>query len=365
MKDKDKKSKLDKMNNSKKYATLIKLQSINSSLNHVDTDSFIFTTFIKSYLIDSSPIFVDKEYELNFIKEIYKFKVIEAKTDDDTEISTEFNVNINSKIEINKEKIIDNSDINEILRVVNEKFPNNCKIYKKKNFVNGDNMIDKFSNLKITDSIKDESDEIAKFIYLSLKIENTDISKNKYNSSKFLYKGLVLSGEHGNGKTYYLEKAINKLIEDKKIDYLCVFSVDNTDIDKFKTFCNFSKMIKNSFLLITNQITHKLVYNNSEESGIINEENKFAIEIIKEMDMNNSIVVIETTHSIEDFYKELRLPGRFDYHININLPDYLKRSYIINDYLDYLSHDLSENDIIKFIDKTQGFTPADIMSVLK
>ena len=123
-------------------------------------------------------------------------------------------------------------------------------------------------------------------------------------------------------------------------------------------------MIKNSVILISNEITHKLT-NNSEESSLINEDNKFALELIKEIDNNSSIFIIETTHSCEDFYKELRLPGRFDYNININLPDFQKRTQIIKEYLNSLSHKLNDNEIVKLVDKTQGFTPADILSVLK
>ncbi|XP_045616029.2 LOW QUALITY PROTEIN: uncharacterized protein [Procambarus clarkii] len=80
---------------------------------------------------------------------------------------------------------------------------------------------------------------------------------------------------------------------------------------------------------------------------------------------NNGIIVVAATSTPWLLYKDHELLSRFRGVYLVGLPDKGTRYNLLNSLFHDVHHNLSEKDIMVVADKTEGFTPADLMVVVK
>ncbi|KAF2366734.1 ATPase AAA-type core [Trinorchestia longiramus] len=80
---------------------------------------------------------------------------------------------------------------------------------------------------------------------------------------------------------------------------------------------------------------------------------------------NNGIIVVAATSTPWLLYKDHELLSRFRGVYLVGLPDKGSRYTLLQNLLKEVHHSLSDEDIMEIAEKTQGFTPADLMVVMK
>lgn len=82
-------------------------------------------------------------------------------------------------------------------------------------------------------------------------------------------------------------------------------------------------------------------------------------------DANDRFIVIGTTNRPDTIDEALRLPGRFDYEIHIDIPKKEARIDILKRMLESVKHSVSESDIETLAGNAHGYVGADLASILK
>lgn len=106
----------------------------------------------------------------------------------------------------------------------------------------------------------------------------------------------------------------------------------------------------------------------SSHTGNSGEDNKTINELLVQMDgfdKDGSILVIGATNRAELLDEALLRPGRFDFIVDIPLPDLQKRADILIHYLTNFPRELNNDiDIVKLAQQTKGFNCAELADVV-
>lgn len=424
----NKKSKLKNFDKANTTITAVKavIQIISSNKTSI-INSLMFKTYIKAFCIENSPLKINNSYELALLNN--KFNMIITKVqeknsnelidsndliiafDSNTEIELFSGFSIEdelSKLSLNDNNENEGKDINSLVSFIKEQLKDDLLCLDS---INIDNFINSSENNMGNEISEDYAiNTLAKYISLGLnreefmnvlKHKETNVNSNlntKDFSSKLIsilkYRGIILSGEAGSGKTHTLYSSIKKhltlnnknlnrnenstdkeLISIDNLNNIFLLKLSSTEPSDIKTVFNYAKLLNNTIVLIPKHFTSLLTFENQQEqSGSsakqnIDHENKFCLALINEVELinqnNNVLVIVETLSNSEDFYRELRLSGRFDLNISVVLPDLEKRKKIVMELVNQLNHCLKNEEILKLAEKTQGFTPSDLVCVFK
>ncbi|KAE9537179.1 hypothetical protein AGLY_006202 [Aphis glycines] len=79
---------------------------------------------------------------------------------------------------------------------------------------------------------------------------------------------------------------------------------------------------------------------------------------------HNGVAIIGTTCNLSSIDSNLRRPGRFDYEIELPVPNELQRRDILTKQLSVIQQKISEKEITSLAFKAQGFVGADLLAVV-
>jgi SpoVK/Ycf46/Vps4 family AAA+-type ATPase len=178
-------------------------------------------------------------------------------------------------------------------------------------------------------------------------------------------RGLLLSGKPGLGKTYFLKA----MVADSGVYYINISAPDIItplagDGDKILEE-KFDEARENSPAVICIDEVDALCLNRSSSNQ--NYENRVVTVLLKEMDgveTRGDVLVIGTTNRPEAIDKAFLRPGRFTYQIELNYPTKEDRIKIFQTHLKKTNHNLIENDIKVLAEKTDGYSGAEIESLV-
>jgi SpoVK/Ycf46/Vps4 family AAA+-type ATPase len=178
-------------------------------------------------------------------------------------------------------------------------------------------------------------------------------------------RGLLLSGKPGLGKTYFLKA----MVADSGVYYINISAPDIItplagDGDKILEE-KFDEARENSPAIICIDEVDALCLNRSSSNQ--NYENRVVTVLLKEMDgveTRGDVLVIGTTNRPEAIDKAFLRPGRFTYQIELNYPSKDDRIKIFQTHLKKITHSLTEINLTELADKTNGYSGAEIESVV-
>ena len=193
-------------------------------------------------------------------------------------------------------------------------------------------------------------------------------------SPTYTYKGILLSGIPGIGKTH--------LITYLKQNYISSHSSEIThfeinihkhflDKDKALTYLSsifkFAKLLSPSIIIFENldHIFPKDDNNKPEEQPPF-EYGSLLSFLINEIDsLPSNVLLITSCQNVSKVNYELTKYGRIDYHIQLPPPNANQRLHLIEHSLNDFTHSLTKDNIESLSDKTHGFVAGDIQKLFK
>ncbi|XP_050423039.1 ribosome biogenesis protein SPATA5 [Adelges cooleyi] len=82
------------------------------------------------------------------------------------------------------------------------------------------------------------------------------------------------------------------------------------------------------------------------------------------MAKHEGVAVLGTTSTLDLVDSNLRRPGRFDYEIDVPVPNEVQRKDILSRQLAHVKHKVTESDVVDIAYKAQGFVGADLLAVV-
>ena len=374
-----------KIKNINFFAEEITLKLICNDFNILNT--FIKSNLFKIYIasqLQNKNLCLNFNIDLLFLDKKINVQIIDFKMKEDEKDKKEFCINSNTKInfdnqEIEIEKlskeIENNLNINKDIEIndINELSEENKNFLKKileEKYLNFN--LD-YNENKIYKPIiyEDIYNEIIKIINFKINNneQNNEILKNKNLLNEYSYKGIIINGNEGIGKTHIINCILQNYIIKNNITYFYINIFkdfkdnENENIKYIKNIFLFSKLLNPSIIIIEN-LDIIFPENSNDENN--NKENinlllfEFIIQIKKLT--NKTFLLITTKNKLNSNLTKLNL---LDYQINLNLPTFIERKKLIENYLQDFNNNLSPEEIELLSEKTHGFVPGDIVKLFK
>jgi len=375
-------------------------------------DSLLFKIYIKSHLLNKS-IQMNSSFNISVFNQNKTYVIIMAETKEGTKINDdeEFVITEETEIEIYKHKSIENFSTQNLSEEFEKKLSLDSKeentfkkILESKYLIN--NHREGIANVELI-GYKQEFNKVEQLIKTVLeneiqKLLNANIpdpdEPNKTNSShhsldSFTYKGILISGPNGIGKTHfikYLQAQYKERINFFKID-LIEDLVLNTKSgsetneeserfeDKLQDIFKYAKMVSPA-IVILEELDRLFNKEDSEEgsSAISSSMNtsitlndlktKILFSLLKEIDdlkIDDKVLIISSCLNADKLFSDLRKSGRFDYVLSLSTPDFIKRKQLLQYFSKNFKHNLTDEDFEVLADKSHGFVAGDILQVFK
>ena len=201
------------------------------------------------------------------------------------------------------------------------------------------------------------------------------ILTNKEKELSYFYKGILLSGNSGIGKTHLINYIKKKYLIENKIAYFDIDMYKHFDdrdkaVSFIKSIFTFAKLLSPSVIIIENI---DAIFNKKDdtESTVSTSTESFEFNtllsvFIREIDtLPSNVIVLASSINSNNINKEVIKYNRIDYTINLPLPNRQQRKLLIDYYLKDFVHDLTIDDIESIADKTHGFVAGDIAKLFK
>lgn len=385
--------------------------------------SFVFKTYIKSILLEKVKLKIYDKYNFEFMNDNYSINIQSIllensdnainilNTEDDNNLNNNGIFTMSSVIEIlnintnNKNK----TSINNLKELLKDKLINLKSEELFNNSDINDNLINKTSsnfNNEFNKLIINESNNksIKNYTYIKTKqfYNIVDVLKFAFNykindiinlnklPNQFFFKGLIISGCTGSGKSATISNSIKHFIDTSNIENLYCIKIESDSAKDISNSFKYAKLIEDNCLIyINNDILNSILY--SEMNSITNEEDKYNekedtslndnniqdikldsklnvfLKEINNINANHNIFVIcETNINIENnILNKIKKCGYLDLNVVLSIPDRNEREQIFKQFLFCTNNSLDNVLIDKIIDKIQGFYPLDIISLFK
>ena len=372
---KGKKSKGQNIKNNLDYAKEIIIKFTNGDSKIIN--EYSTSTLFKIYLISQLQ---NKNLSISYSSEIITYEIINASFEQD-EIKENFSINSNTNIIF--DTTLQQVDFlsNELDKKLNiyEKIPNSIEELTEEN--------KKILKQIIEDKYNNNKEELMTLNYEPINYEEIystiisifdsqfsserkdEILLNKEKYKKYIYKGIILVGNSGIGKTHLINCIKENYIKPKKITYFEIniykdFQDKTKALKYLQSIFLFSKLLSPSIIIIENI---DLIFPSNENSE--NSENEITpllCEFILQIENlpSNSIILSSCTN-LQKLNSKITKINYLDYQITLNLPSYSERKKLIKYYLKDFNNNLSESEIETLTEKSHGFIPGDFHKLFK
>lgn len=385
---------VSKKSNSKKLQSTLNLKIADkitvkfsnfSTSNNILEDSMLFRLYIKSYLLGKSLKTNSENYEIILFSKNFNFNIISAISESLIITQEEmFCINEDSVVEVDWTQSEINSLINAFDQKINlnEKEENIVKnlLENKQKF-----LYDSGENTNLI-GFEEEMKKIEKILEFSLKDEYKSMIKDGYVlPEQYLYKGIIISGPNGIGKSNMIKfinqkykKEINFFVLDLLNDFILSKNSSESDSmeEKIKNIFKFAKILSPA-IIIFEDLDRLFTKSDDEESSIGSTSNilqlndqktKLIFCLIKELEelkLSDKVIILSSATNVDRLSSDLRKCGRFDYVVNMTPPNQLQRKNLFKHLLKDFKNSLSDEDIELIADKSHGFVAGDIIGVFK
>ena len=206
---------------------------------------------------------------------------------------------------------------------------------------------------------------IFDFQFASERKDELLINKDKY--LNYIYKGIILVGNSGIGKTHLINCIKKNYIIPKKITYF--------EINLFKDLQNkeeslkyiqsiflFSKLLSPSIIIIENLDIIFPNDNDEDNKEISNLLCEFLLQLEK---LPSNTLILSTCTNINKLNDKIKKINFLDYQITLSLPTFHQRRKLIKYLLKDFKNNLSEEEIDSLSEKSHGFVPGDLTKLFK
>ena len=205
---------------------------------------------------------------------------------------------------------------------------------------------------------------IFDFQFASERKDELLINKDKY--LNYIYKGIILVGNSGIGKTHLINCIKKNYIIPKKITYFEINLFKDLQ-DKIKalnyiqSIFLFSKLLSPSIIIIENL---ELIFpnDNNDDNEISNLLCEFIIQLEK---LPSNTLILSSCTNINKLNNKIKKINFLDYQISLSLPTFPERRKLIKYLLKDFKNNLSEKEIDSLSEKSHGFVPGDITKLFK
>jgi SpoVK/Ycf46/Vps4 family AAA+-type ATPase len=352
MKGKNKKTNLDLP-----VALKIKIQLC----EFIDLDirnSLIFKLYIKNFLFNKA-LSIGKLFEFILFHKNKSFTILESNVNNDNFMITE-----DTNIDIVNQNSLEEQFKN--LKIEDSKNNIDTEMLKKlleNNIINSNEIFNEAS----LNGCEEYISQVDKIFKLSV------LNSEKSGLPDFLgYKGIILNGPIGIGKSYLVKQIISKY--SKNINFLNFDITELLKNEKEEYVRNLFKYAKllNPAVIVLDDID-KLFYSSDDEKkgqptlyALEESKTKLMLAFLNEFDsIGDKVIVLATSTSYERLESDFKKNGRFDYVINISPPKQTQRKQFLQYFAKSFSHELTDEDYEVLADKSHGFVAGDIVQIFK
>lgn len=355
--------------------------------------SSLFKVYLKSLFLNKT-VALDSQYQITFLNKSITYKIIQLEA---AELSSslsqeeiknqpkELNVVLSTQLTFDlsffqidslanefNSKLKINSSLNELTEDNKAMLKGiiNTRLSLNKSSLTDINQLDQIFPV----NYETEYEKIMNVITLQFNDNKTnDILINKSNYINYSYKGILLTGSSGIGKTHLIN-CIKKGLKEKNVNYFVIdiFKESNeNDKDKganlIRLVFKFAKILSPSVIIIESidSLFPKLDDDSSSSSSLLESNPSFSI-FINELDqIQSNCFVISSCINLSKVNSEILKHNRLDYSIQLIPPNYIQRKALIEYYAKDFNHNFTSENIDTLADKSHGFVPGDIIKLFK
>ena len=340
------------------------------------------STLFKIYLISqlqNKILSISYSSEITFLNSKLIYEISDVSFEQN-EIKEEFTINSNTNINFdtsNQQVDILSKELEKKLDLY-EKIPNSIEELTDENKKILKELIEDKYNKKeelISSSVNYEPINYEDIYYKIISIfdfqfasERKDeilINKDKY--LNYIYKGIILVGNSGIGKTHLINCIKKNYIIPKKITYFEINLFKDLQ-DKIKalnyiqSIFLFSKLLSPSIIIIENL---ELIFPNDKDEDN-NEISNLLCEFILQLEkLPSNTLILSTCTNINKLNNKIKKINFLDYQITLSLPTFSQRRKLIKYLLKDFKNNLSEEEIDSLSEKSHGFVPGDLTKLFK
>jgi ATP-dependent 26S proteasome regulatory subunit len=361
MKKQNKKSNNNAISNLQ-IASKVKLEILDG-LDMKLANDLTFKLYIKNSLMNK-PLKLNQNFEFTLFQKKFPFTIVSSnlENDDDFVIGYDTDVEIVSSIVNDFEKLSindKNEDSNNIDIGILKKLVENLITVKNSN----EEEVNKFSEDYLT-----QIDKIIKQSHSDSELPNS-----------FIYKGIVINGPQGVGKSFLIQRIIHKYSK-HNINFLQIAVADllsKNDKEEYikKTF-KFAQLLKPAIIVFEDIDKLFSLSDDGEGSkkGLPTQYNledaktKLLLCLINEIDSitySDKVIILASTCNYDRLEMDLKKNGRFDYVITMAPPKQAQRKYLLQIFAKSYKHHLTDEDFETLADKSHGFVADDIIQIFK
>ena len=340
------------------------------------------STLFKIYLISqlqNKILSISYSSEITFLNSKLIYEITEVSFEQN-EIKEEFTINSNTNINFdtsNQQVDILSKELEKKLDLY-EKIPNSIEELTDENKKILKELIEDKYNKKeelFSSSINYEpinyeeiySKIISIFDYQFASERKDELLINKDKYLNYIYKGIILVGNSGIGKTHLINCIKKNYIIPKKITYFEINLFKDLQ-DKIKalnyiqSIFLFSKLLSPSIIIIENL---ELIFPNDKDEDN-NEISNLLCEFILQLEkLPSNTLILSTCTNINKLNNKIKKINFLDYQISLSLPTFPERRKLIKYLLKDFKNNLSEKEIDSLSEKSHGFVPGDITKLFK
>ena len=206
---------------------------------------------------------------------------------------------------------------------------------------------------------------IFDFQFASERKDEILINKDKY--LNYIYKGIILVGNSGIGKTHLINCIKKNYIIPKKITYFEInlfkdLQNKEKSLNYIQSIFLFSKLLSPSIIIIENL---ELIFPNDKDEDN-NEISNLLCEFILQLEkLPSNTLILSTCTNINKLNNKIKKINFLDYQISLSLPTFPERRKLIKYLLKDFKNNLSEKEIDSLSEKSHGFVPGDLTKLFK